>query len=171
MEVAHLARLEHLALALAQLEVAHLVHGEDVVGVRPEGHLHAGAQRAVHHPDAGDRAAIAVVVVVEHQRAERRLGVAPGRGHAGHDRLEQLRHAGAFLGRHRQDLLPAGADQLHDLLRALLRLGARQVDLVEHRDDLEPGIHGQEEVAQRLRLDALRRVDHQDRALARIERA
>ena len=94
-----------------------------------------------------------------------------GGGHPGHDRLEQLRDAGALLGRDGQDLLPLGPDQVHDLLRALLGLGAGQIDLVEDRDDLETGVHREKEVAQRLRLDALRRVHHQDRALARGERA
>ena len=65
-----------------------------------------------------------------------------GGGHPGHDRLEQLGDADAFLGADDgQDLLGLGADQVHDLLRALLGLGARQVDLVEDRNDLEPGVH------------------------------
>ena len=64
-----------------------------------------------------------------------------------------------------------GADQIVHFLLAPLRLGAGQVDLVEDRDDLEPGVHREEEIRQRLRLDPLRRVDDEDRALARGERA
>ena len=64
-----------------------------------------------------------------------------------------------------------GADQVVHFLLATLGLGAGQVDLVEDRDDLEPGVHREEEIRQRLRLDALRRVDDEDRALARGERA
>jgi hypothetical protein len=46
------------------------------------------------------------------------------------------------------------------------RVGRRQVDLVEHRDDREVVLERQVEVRERLRLDALRGVDEQDRALA-----
>ena len=58
-----------------------------------------------------------------------------------------------------------------DLLLPPLRLGAGEVDLVQDRDDLEPGVQREEQVRERLRLDPLRRVDHEDRALARRERA
>ena len=54
------------------------------------------------------------------------------------------------------------ADHLLDLLPHPLGLGARQVDLVQHRDDLEVVVERQVDVGQRLRLDALRGVDHQD---------
>ena len=62
-------------------------------------------------------------------------------------------------------------DHLLDLLPRALRLGARQVDLVDDRDDLEPGVDGQVGVREGLRLDALARVDHQQRALAGGQRA
>ena len=94
-----------------------------------------------------------------------------GRRHPRDDRLQQLGDADALLGGDREDLLPLGPDQVHDLLRPPLRLGAGEIDLVEDRNDLQTGVHGQEEVAERLRLDPLRRVHHQDRALARGERA
>ena len=58
-----------------------------------------------------------------------------------------------------------------DFLLATLGLGARQIDLVEDRDDLEPRVHREKEIRQRLRLNALRCVDDEDRALARGERA
>src|SRR5690606_9168129 len=48
--------------------------------------------------------------------------------------------------------------------------GGRQVDLVEHRDDLQVVLHGQVQVRQGLRLDALGRIDQQDGSLARGER-
>ena len=67
--------------------------------------------------------------------------LAPRRRHPRDDRLQQLGDAGALLGGDREDLLPLGPDQVHDLLRPPLRLGAGEVDLVEDRDDLEPGVH------------------------------
>ena len=44
-------------------------------------------------------------------------------------------------------------------MRILLGLGARQVDLVEDRDDREVILEGQVQVRERLGLDALRSVD------------
>ena len=53
----------------------------------------------------------------------------------------------------------------------LLGLGGRQVDLVEDRHDLVVGVERVIDVGERLRLDALAGVDHQQRALAGGERA
>jgi len=58
------------------------------------------------------------------------------------------------------------ADDVLDLLLDALRLGGGQVDLVEDRHDLVVGVERLVDVGERLRLDALRGVDHQQRALA-----
>ena len=50
-------------------------------------------------------------------------------------------------------------------------VGRRQVDLVEDRDDLEVVLEREVDVGDRLRLDALRRVDDEQRALAGGEAA
>ena len=63
------------------------------------------------------------------------------------------------------------ADDVLDLLLHLLGLGRRQVDLVEDRHDLEVGVDRLVGVGQGLRLDALGRVDQQQRALAGAHRA
>ena len=63
----------------------------------------------------------------------------------------------------------SSAAQAHDVLDLLLDplgLGRRQVDLVEHRDDLVVGVDRLVGVRERLRLDALGRIDQQQRALA-----
>ena len=57
-------------------------------------------------------------------------------------------------------------DHILDLLADALRLGGGQVDLVEHRHDLEPGVDRLIDVGQGLRLDALAGIDHQQRAFA-----
>ena len=62
------------------------------------------------------------------------------------------------------------ADDVLDLPLALVGLRARQIDLVDDRDDLEVVLDREVRVGQRLRLDALRRVDQQQRAFARRER-
>ena len=99
------------------------------------------------------------------------VGVALGRRHAVHDRLEQLGHALAGLGRDAEHLVGVLAEQLGDLAGHPVGLGARQVDLVQRGDQLEAGVDGQVGVRHGLRLHALRGVHEQQRAVARGERA
>ncbi len=167
-EVAHFAGFELLGRLVPQLQVPDLVHLVDVLLVRAEGDLHARPDGAVHDADAGDRAAVTIVVGVEDEGTERRVRHATGRRDALHHGLEQLGHPGALLGGEAEDLLGLRPDQLMQLLRPSVRLGSGEVDLVEHGDDLQPGVHREEQVGKRLRLDSLRRVHHEDRPLARL---
>ena len=86
------------------------------------------------------------------------------------DRLEQLGHALAGLGRDPEHVV-ARPEQLVDLARDALGLGAGQVDLVQRRDQLQAGVDRQVGVGDRLRLHALGRVDQEQRAVAGRERA
>ena len=86
------------------------------------------------------------------------------------DRLEDLASARAFLGAGQDRGRGVEADDVLDLALALVRLRARQVDLVDDRDDVEVVVHGQIGVGERLRLDALRGIDEQQRAFAGGER-
>ena len=94
------------------------------------------------------------------------VGVALRRRDALDHRLQHRRHALAGLGRDLQDVGTRAADDAGDLVGPLLRLGAGQVDLVEHRDDLQVVLERKESVGQSLRLHPLRGVDHQDGSLA-----
>ena len=85
--------------------------------------------------------------------------------------LEDVDDALPRLAGHVQDVVHRLAEQVGDLLGDALGLGAGQVDLVEHRDQLEAALDRQVRVRERLRLDALRGVDDQQRALAGRERA
>ena len=87
------------------------------------------------------------------------------------DVVEQAVDALAGLRADPEHVVRVAADQAGQLRGVLLRVGAGQVDLVEHRDDVQVGAHREVEVRQRLRLDALRGVDQQDRGLAGLERA
>ena len=58
-----------------------------------------------------------------------------------------------------------------DLLLGRPDVRARQIDLVNHRDDLEPVGQGELGVGERLGFDALRSVHHQQRAFAGREAA
>ena len=63
------------------------------------------------------------------------------------------------------------ADDVLDLLAHLFRLRRREVDLVQDRDDLVVVVERLIDIGERLRLDALARIDHQQRALASGEAA
>jgi len=58
-----------------------------------------------------------------------------------------------------------------EIRRHLVRLGRGQVDLVDDREHFQVGVEGQVEVGQRLRLDPLRGVNHQDGPFAGFQRA
>ena len=169
-EVADFAGLQLLRGFVAQLQIAYLVDLVEIVLVSAEHDLHPGAQPAIHDANAGDRAAIAVVVGIEDQGPQRRLGLSLGRPDAMHHRFEHLRHTRPVLGRDAKNVRRVRPDEIVDLLRAPVRLGAGEVDLVEHRDDLEPRIEREKEVGQRLGLNALRGVHHENRPLAGRQR-
>ena len=138
------------------------------------GHHHdplARGEPAVDDPDVRDDAAVGVVDRVEDHRPGRRVRIADRRGDLLDDHVEQLLDALAGLARGPQHVLGPAADQVRQLVGVLLRLGGRQVDLVQHGDDREVVLHGQVQVGERLRLDALRGVDQQHGALAGGQRA
>ncbi len=121
---------------------------------------------AVHHPHIGDHPAVDVVDRVEDQRPGRRLWLALRRWDGLDHPVQQFRHPGAGLTRDPQAVGGVAADQMRQLLGVLVRLGRRQVDLVEHGDDDQVVLHRQVEIGQGLCLHPLRGVDQQDRALA-----
>ena len=63
------------------------------------------------------------------------------------------------------------ADDVLDLFRHPVRVGRRQVDLVQHRDHLDAEVDRGVAVGHRLRFHALRGIDHQQRAFAGGQRA
>ena len=128
--------------------------------------LLALGQRAVAHSGEDHDAQIRIVPAVDQQRLERRLRLALRRRQARDDRLQHLVDAGAGLGRDQQRVIGAKPDDVLDLLLDPRGLGCRQVDLVQHRHDLVVGIDRLVGIGQRLRLDALGRIDQQQRALA-----
>ena len=86
-------------------------------------------------------------------------------------RLQQLGDALAGLGRAQHGVAGIDADHILDLGPDALRLGGGQIDLVERDDDLVVVIDRLVHIGERLRLDALGRIDHQQRAFAGSERA
>ena len=75
------------------------------------------------------------------------------------------------LRRHEQRVRRVEPDRVLDLLLDLVGPRDRQIDLVEDRDDVEVVVERDVDVRERLRLDALRGIDDEQRAFARGERA
>ena len=85
--------------------------------------------------------------------------------------VEQFGDALARLTRYAQDIAGLAADDVGDLAGVAVGVGGGQVDLVEHRNDVQAAVQRQVQVGQRLRLDALGGVDQQHRAFAGLQRA
>ena len=130
------------------------------------------AEGAVDHPHVGDHAAVLVELGVEDQgprRAPRarpsgagmRATIASSTSTTPSPVLAEIRSASPGSPPSRS-AISAGDP---------LRLGAGQVDLVDHRDQLQPVLDRQVGVGDGLRLDPLGGVDDQQRALAGGEAA
>ena len=169
-EVADLARAQALGRDRLRRDDADLQRVVRGAGGHHQALLAPG-QPAVHHPDVGDDAAVGVVDRVEDQRAGRGVRVAAGRRHLRDDRVEQVGHPGAGFRRDLHHVAGVAADHPGQFLGVPGRLGGRQVDLVQHRDQVQVGVEGQVEVGERLGFDALRGVHQEDRPLARGQRA
>ena len=109
-----------------------------------EGDLHPGLDHAIDHPNRGDRAPITVVVGVEDEGAQGGVVIAARRRYTLHHGLEQLRHTTALFCRDPEDFFGFGADQVVDFVGALVRLGPRQIDLVQDGYDFQSRIHGEQ---------------------------
>ena len=131
----------------------------------------AGADRAFHNAEIHHNAPVAVVLAVEYQRFQRRFGIPLGGGDILHDVLQHGFNVDAHFGGDLRGVHGGQADNVLHLLLGLLGIGGREVDLVEHRQDLQIVLHGKVGIGQRLRLHALRGVHHQHSALAGSQRA
>ena len=141
-------------------------------GPPPEADLLLRPQGAVDHAHQQDHAAVAVVPAVEQQHLERR---GRDRRRAAGSRRTTPRASPAMP---RPSLAEArmapeaSMPMTSSIWRlAFVRIGRRQIDLVDHRDDGQVVLDGHVDVGQGLRLHALRGVHHQQRPLARRQRA
>ena len=121
---------------------------------------------AGENADVGDDAAVNIEDGIEDEPAQDFVGRLGRRRNAMHDRLEDFLDADAhlragidrFLGRNGEDFL--------ELFVHRGDVGIRQIDLVDDRDDGEALFVREMHVRHRLRLDALRGIDDQQRAFA-----
>ena len=125
----------------------------------------------VENADRGDDAAILIEIRVEDEGLERLIGVAGGRAHEEDDSLEQVVDALARLSGDAHGVVGGDGELVLDLDFDLIGMGRRQVDLVDGGNDVQVGVHREARIGDRLCLDALGGVDHEDGALACREAA
>ena len=170
-------------------QIAHVARAQDAGGLKPDGaqvaDLHhvklcaglhhgdgvANAQRAVEHAQVDDDALVRVVKGVENQSLERGVGVAFGGRNELDDAFEYGVDADALFCRDQGCVRGLDADDVFDLLFDAVGVGGGQVDLIDDGQQLQIVLEGKVGVGQRLRLDALRSVHHENRALAGGQRA
>ena len=169
-QVAHLAHTQALAGLGVGRDDADLQQFVSGAGGHHQDAL-ARSDLAVHHADVRHHAAVDVVDRVEDHRAGGRVGVALRGRHLTHHVVEQVGDALAGLAGHPQHVAGFAADDVGDLARVAVRIGGGQVDLVEHRNDVQVAVQRQVEIGQRLRLDALGGVHQQHGALTGLQRA
>ena len=152
--------------------------GEHAHGVDQEGgafghelDLLALVETAVDHAGEDADAAIAVKPGVKDEGLQRRIDAALGRRNAVHDLLENFDDARAGFGADGQSSGGVEADGAFDHLLGALDVRAGQIDFVDDGNDFEAVVDGDVAVGQGLRLDALRGIDHQQRAFAGGQRA
>ena len=108
-------------------------------------------------PDNGSLSHISRAVGIESVRViSERIG-----------RRQNSEQSYTFLGRDTRRILRLNADDILDLCCDPVRFCTRQIDLIDDRHDIEVMINREVGIGQRLRLHALRRIDHEDGTVAR----
>ena len=167
---AHVAGTEFARGHRFRCEAAHLV---DLVRAPRRHHadLVVDLERAVEDTNERDDADVVVEPGVDDERLQRRIRIALGLRNAFYESLDQLFDALARLAGDHERVIGRNADDLFDFLDDARGIGRRQVDLVDDRHHLQPKLGGGVAVGDALRFDALRGVDHEQRAVAGRQRA
>ena len=131
---------------------------------------HALAQTALHNTHVQHYALVGIKLGVKHQRLKRCGRISLRRRHAGNNRLQHILNAQAGLSTAQHRIRCIYADNVLNFLFYMLRVGARQVNFVDNGNNLQIIIQRQIHVRQGLRLNALGRVNNQQRTLARSQR-
>ncbi len=168
--VAHHAFRKFFARVAAHAERADLGHHVFAAGLH-HADFHARPERTFHDADVVDDAAVGIVYRVENQGLERLSAVARGGRNFVHDLVEHLFYVEARFRGDARNLVGVVAQQVAYEFCHVVGLCARQVHLVQNRDNREVVFDGEVEVRKRLRLDALACVHHEDGAFACGERA
>ena len=152
----------------AQAQGMHRPHLHYLVH-RPSGHhlhIHTGPDGPLLHPKVDDDAPVGVVLAVKNQCLEGCGPVAGGGRDVGNNPLQNgVDVDPVFCGNLRR-ILRRDANDVLNLRFHLGRPGSRQINFIDHRQNLQAGVNGQVGVGQGLGLHALGGVHHQHRTLA-----
>ena len=162
---AHFARLQHIALEplggkyTDRIDLVTLADGfgNDLVAL---------AQSTVFNPHQGHHAQVIIKPGVDYQRLQRRLPVALRGGNPPHQRFQRILDSQSRLGADQAGVSGIDADNLLDFHLDPLGVGLGQVHLVEYGQDFQPLLYRRIAIGDRLRLDTLTGVHHQQGALA-----
>ncbi len=160
-----LARAERVGGPFVRREMPQAHHFAQLVGAH-QPNFHPDVDFAAEDADQSDHALVRVVPTVEDERADGVLAGGFGSGDSRDDRFEDIVDPHAFLGAGKNGLGGIESDDFLDLMPGALDVGAGQIDFVDHGNNFEPVIEREIDVGEGLRLDALARIDHQQRTLA-----
>ena len=165
---AHLPDGERVDLARVRIDhvkfcdIVLIAHGHET-------NPHPLVQCAVDDANQQCNTHIGVEPGVKDEGAYRCLRIPDGCRHFLHDALQKLGDPRSLFGGDAQHVLRREPDHFFDLVRDAFRIRCRQIDLVEHRDDLEIRVHGEVRIGEGLRLDALGGVHDEDRTLTGVQ--
>ena len=167
---AHVAGSELARGHRFRCEAAHLVDLVRATG-RHDADLVVDLERAVEDANERDDADVVVEPGVDDERLQRRIRIALRLRDAFNESFDQLFDTLARLAGDHERVIGRNADDLFDFLDDARGIGRRQVDLVDDRHHLESELGGGVAIRDALRLDALRGIDHEQRAIAGRQRA
>ena len=169
-DVAYLARVKAVGfLHRRRVHQSALNYVENRAG-RHELELVARVYLTLLEADVDDNTLVAVVVAVENQRAERRVGVACRSRNVGNNLLEHGVDIYICLRGDLGRVLGGNADNVLDFIYYSVGVSARQVDLVDDGHDFKSAVDREVRIGEGLSLDSLRSVDDENRSLTGGER-
>ena len=129
------------------------------------------ANRAAHDPEIDNHSSVGVVVGVEDQGPQGFGHAIRWRRHPIHHRLQDLCHPEASFCRAGNGAGTIEPDDRLNLRADAFWIRPRQIDLVEHRDDLQVVFQGQIHIGQGLGLHPLAGIHHEESSLTGLQGA
>lgn len=166
---AHFAGLQICRGGVLGVEHAHAVDQVNLAGGLDQ-NLVALLDAAMTHAHQRHHAQVIVEPGVDDQRLQWRLDVAGRRRNGLYQALEHFIDAHAALGATGHGVGGIDTDDLLDFVLDPIRIGLRQVHLVQHGHHFQALLDGGIAVGHRLRLDTLASIDHQQRAFTGSQR-
>ena len=152
--VAGLAQLEFFAHVRLGVEAADLFDLDVSAGVQ-ELDLQAGLELAVEDAHVGDYAFVGVEIGIKAQGLQGRRAGRLRRWDPLHDGFEDFVNADAFLGAGQNRGIAGNGEDVLQLLFGLRDVGVRKINFIDHGDNGQVLAHGEVDVGDGLRLDAL----------------